>query len=180
MNPANPAHQIARPSRRSPSPVTVQSLSTGWFRRLALGVLGGLLTLLASVPARAESLTLRFKAPHWLYIEGDHLPGRSIEVNYLEAYCRAGSTDADWVKHTVIPHRAELLSLSADRKVLKLRDTLEDGVVVEHTVTAGTDSVDFRLVARNPRSRACVWATSPGSRPRAPTSTTTCPNASSS
>ena len=99
---------------------------------------------------RADSLTLRFKAPHWLYIEGDHLPGKSIEVNYLEAYCRAGSTDADWVKHTVIPHRAEVLSLSADRKVLKLRDTLEDGVVVDHTVTAGTDDVDFRLVAHNP------------------------------
>jgi hypothetical protein len=109
---------------------------------------------------RADSLTLRFKAPHWLYIEGDHLPGESIEVNYLEAYCRAGSTDADWVKHTVIPHRAELISLSADRKTLKLRDTLEDGVVVDHTIRAGTDDVDFRLVAHNPgpkRSEA-HWA----------------------
>ena len=109
---------------------------------------------------QADSLTLRFKAPHWLYIEGDHLPGKSIEVNYLEAYCRAGSTDADWVKHTVIPHRAELISLSADRKTLKLRDTLEDGVVVDHTIRAGTDDVDFRLVAHNPgpkRSEA-HWA----------------------
>lgn len=109
---------------------------------------------------RADSLTLRFKAPHWLYIEGDHLPGKSIEVNYLEAYCRAGSTEADWVKHTVIPHRAELISLSADRKTLKLRDTLEDGVVVDHTIRAGTDDVDFRLVAHNPgpkRSEA-HWA----------------------
>lgn len=109
---------------------------------------------------RADSLSLRFKAPHWLYIEGDHLPGKSIEVNYLEAYCRAASTDADWVKHTVIPHRAELISLSADRKTLKLRDTLEDGVVVDHTIRAGTDDVDFRLVAHNPgptRSEA-HWA----------------------
>jgi len=109
---------------------------------------------------QADSLTLRFKAPHWLYIEGDHLPGKSIEVNYLEAYCRTGSTDADWVKHTVIPHRAELISLSADRKTLKLRDTLEDGVVVDHTIRAGTDDVDFRLVAHNPgpkRSEA-HWA----------------------
>jgi len=109
---------------------------------------------------QADSLTLRFKAPHWLYIEGDHLPGKVIEVNYLEAYCRAGSTDADWVKHTVIPHRAELISLSADRKTLKLRDTLADGVVVDHTIRAGTDDVDFRLVAHNPgpkRSEA-HWA----------------------
>jgi len=109
---------------------------------------------------RADSLTLRFKAPHWLYIEGDHLPGKVIEVNYLEAYCRAGSTDADWVKHTVIPHRAEVLSLSADRKNLKLRDTLADGVVVYHTIRAGTDDVDFRLVAHNPgpKSSEAHWA----------------------
>ena len=109
---------------------------------------------------RADSLTLRFKAPHWLYIEGDHLPGKSIEVNYLEAYCRAGSTEEDWVKHTVILHRAELISLSADRKTLKLRDTLADGVVVDHTIRAGSDDVDFRLIAHNPgpkRSEA-HWA----------------------
>ena len=117
--------------------------------------------LLVLLPlGRADSLTLRFKAPHWLYIEGDHLPGKVIEVNYLEAYCRAGSTDADWVNHTVIPHRAELISLSADRKTLKLRDTLADGVEVDHTIQAGTDDVDFRLVAHNPgpkRSEA-HWA----------------------
>ena len=120
-----------------------------------------LIFLLMLLPlGRADSLTLRFKAPHWLYIEGDHLPSKSIEVNYLEAYCRAGSTEADWVKHTVIPHRAELISLSADRKTLKLRDTLADGVVVDHTIQAGTDDVDFRLVAHNPspkRSEA-HWA----------------------
>jgi hypothetical protein len=117
--------------------------------------------LLVLLPlGRADSLTLRFKAPHWLYIEGDHLPGKVIEVNYLEAYCRAGSTDADWVKHTVIPHRAEVLSLSADRKNLKLRDTLADGVVVYHTIRAGTDDVDFRLVAHNPgpKSSEAHWA----------------------
>jgi hypothetical protein len=117
--------------------------------------------LLVLLPlGRADSLTLRFKAPHWLYIEGDHLPGKVIEVNYLEAYCRAGSTDADWVKHTVIPHRAEVLSLSADRKNLKLRDTLADGVVVYHTIRAGTDDVDFRLFAHNPgpKSSEAHWA----------------------
>ena len=96
----------------------------------------------------------------WLVIRGDRIPGKQIRVNYLEAYCRAGSTDADWVKHTVIPHTNELLSLSADRTVLRLRDTLADGLTVEHTITAGMDEVDFRLVAHNPtahRSEA-HWA----------------------
>jgi hypothetical protein len=96
----------------------------------------------------------------WLVIRGDRIPGNQIRVNYQEAYCRAGSTDADWVKHTVIPHTNELLSLSADRTVLRLRDTLADGLTVEHTITAGKDEVDFRLVAQNPsahRSEA-HWA----------------------
>jgi hypothetical protein len=53
------------------------------------------------------------------------------------------------VKHTVIPHTNELVSLSADRKVLRLRDILADGLIVEHTITARDDEVDFRLVARN-------------------------------
>jgi len=83
------------------------------FRNLGLGALW---VILLSCMGRADTLTLRFKAPHWLYIEGEHLPGNVIEVNYLEAYCRAGSTDADWVKHTVIPHRTELLSLPVREK----------------------------------------------------------------
>lgn len=96
------------------------------------------------------ALTLSFEAPHWLVIRSPRIPGEEIRINYLEAYCRAGSTDADWVQHTVITHRTELVSLSDDRKSLRLRDTLADGVTVEHAITAGDDEVDFRLVAHNP------------------------------
>jgi hypothetical protein len=102
--------------------------------------------------AAGAGLTLDRDA-QWLIIRGDEIPGQEIRVNYLEAYCRAGSTDADWVKHTVIPHTNELISLSADRKMMRLRDTLADGLTVEHTITAGKDEVDFRLVAHNPTNR---------------------------
>jgi hypothetical protein len=95
----------------------------------------------------AEPLSIERDA-NWLVIRGAELPGGELRVNYLEAYCRAGSTDADWVKHTVIPHRSEVVS--ADTRVVKIRDTLQDGVIVEHTITAGTDEVDFRLNANNP------------------------------
>lgn len=105
----------------------------------------------AVFPAQEAALTLA-RDGHWLTIHGGHLPG-PIKINYLEAYCRAGSTDADWVRHTVMPHRSEMISRSADGRVLKLRDVLEDGVTVEHTITAGADEVDFRLVAHNPGSR---------------------------
>ena len=123
---------------------------------LALALAGGCAT---RRPAPSAMLTLE-REGHWLVVHGPQLPGGSFRINYLEAYCRAGSTDADWVKHTVIAHNSELLSLSADRRVLRLRDTLADGVIVEHTITARGDEVDFQLVARNPgahRSEA-HWA----------------------
>ena len=99
--------------------------------------------------ASTNTLTLG-RENNWLLINGPAIPGGSIRINYLEAYCRANSTDADWVKHTVIHHTSEVLSMSADRKVLRLRDQLADGVVVEHTITAGADEVDFALTANNP------------------------------
>lgn len=108
----------------------------------------------------AESKRLKLaRDHHWLVISGPQLPGE-IRINYLEAYCRAGSTDADWVKHTVIPHTNEVISLNANGTKLRLRDTLADGVIVEHTITADRDDVDFRLVARNPTARTSEahWA----------------------
>jgi hypothetical protein len=99
-----------------------------------------------------DTLTLA-RENNWLIIRGSQVPGGAIRINYLEAYCRANSTDADWVQHTVIKHGSELVSLSPDQKILKLRDTLADGVVVEHTITAGADEVDFQLTAHNPTDR---------------------------
>lgn len=106
----------------------------------------------AEPPTLTQTLTLE-RDGHWLIIKGDHIPGGPIRINYLEAYCRANSTDADWGKHTVIKHTNELVSLSKDRKTLKLKDTLADGVTVEHTITAKDDEVDFRLTARNPTDK---------------------------
>ena len=103
--------------------------------------------LLQSAEAPRE-LTLS-REGHWLIIHGKHLPGAEIRINYLEAYCRAGSTDADWVGRTVIRHTNELVALSANRRELRLRDVLADGLIVEHVITAGADEVLFALEARN-------------------------------
>ena len=107
------------------------------------------LCVFAAVPK--FTLTLEHSA-NWLVVHGAQIPGGSFKINYLEAYCRAGSTDADWRMHTKVAHKTEFISLSTDRKTLKLRDTVADGLVVEHTITAGDDEVDFRLVIRNPMS----------------------------
>jgi hypothetical protein len=90
---------------------------------------------------------------------GGAFPGREIRVLYLEAYCRPGSTDRDWGE-TVIGHKTEVLEASADHRYLKLRDRLSDGVVVDHSITARDDEVDFRLIAHNPTDRAshAHWA----------------------
>ena len=106
-------------------------------------------TALLSARAADPTLTLA-REQNFLIIRGPRIPGGEIRINYLEAYCRAGSTDADWVQHTVIKHTSEVLSLSGDPKTLRLRDTIADGVTVEHTITAKDDEVDFRLVAHNP------------------------------
>jgi hypothetical protein len=84
-----------------------------------------------------------------LTIHGKHLPGGALEVWYIEAFCRPGSTRRDW-KQTVIPHRTEFVESSADGRLIKLRSRLDDGVLVDHEIRAGRDEVDFRVVATNP------------------------------
>ena len=120
-------------------------------------LLYSMLAVLFSIPTLPAAdvqptLTLA-REDHWLIVRGPQIPGGELRTNYLEAYCRAGSTDADWVRHTVIPHTSEVISLSDDRKTLRLRDSLADGVTVEHTITAGDDAVDFQLTAHNPTEK---------------------------
>lgn len=110
--------------------------------------------VITAIAHAAEPRTLTLdRIDRWLVINGPHIPGGPIRINYLEAYCRPGSTDADWVKHTVIRHKSEIVSFRPDKKILQLRDTLADGVIVEHTITAKDDEVDFRLVAHNPTDK---------------------------
>lgn len=91
-------------------------------------------------------------ADDMLRVEGPAIPGGPVEIWYLEAYCRPGSTDRDW-HETVIPHRTELIEAAPDGRRIRLRCRLEDGVVVDHDIRAGADEVDFRLVATNPTDR---------------------------
>jgi hypothetical protein len=112
----------------------------------------------ASPPSRAgDGLTVSWK-DDFLTIRGD-FPGGELRIHYLEAYCRPGSTDRDWSK-TVIGHDSELVETSPDRQRLVLEDELDDGVVVEHVITAGEDTVTFRVTAHNPTNTASQvdWA----------------------
>lgn len=95
-----------------------------------------------------------------LTVSGPAIPTGSISIRYIEAYCRPNSHETDWTEHTVIGHHTEMLSRSFDHSRLYMRCTLDDGVVVDHFITAGADQVDFRVTAHNPTGRASLahWA----------------------
>jgi hypothetical protein len=97
---------------------------------------------------------------HWLDIKAPHVPGKEIRINYLEAYCRAGSTEADWIKHTMVGHTTELLSAPAGGREIKLRCQVKDGLVVDHDIRAVSDGVTFELTVNNPTTHAneAEWA----------------------
>lgn len=107
-----------------------------------------------SVAAHAADDPLRLSwEKNILTISGSHLAGGEITVNYLEAYCRAGSTDADWVKHTVVGHRTRLLETGADGTLVRLEDTVSDGLRVSHTIRSTSNEVRFEITAHNPADR---------------------------
>lgn len=110
-----------------------------------------LLTLLVLTTAAFAQNTLTLaRERNWLIIRGAHLPGRGIRVNYLESYCRAGSTDTDWKQHTFVGHQTKLVSASADGKRIDLHCAVNDGLSVDHMITAGDDDVTFDITVKNP------------------------------
>ena len=88
-----------------------------------------------------------------LTVHSPRLPGGKLEIWYLEAFCRSGSTDRDWAE-TVIPHTTELVEASEDGASLHLRSTVEPGVNVEHRITAVPDGVAFDMVLTNTTEQA--------------------------
>lgn len=84
-----------------------------------------------------------------LKISDPRLAGRSIDVWYIEAFCRGNSANRAWEK-TVISHKTSLVAEHLQR--LHLRSTLSDGVIVDHHITAAEDEISFDLQIANPTS----------------------------
>ncbi|HEX7900035.1 MAG TPA: hypothetical protein VF950_19870 [Planctomycetota bacterium] len=100
----------------------------------------------AGAPAASPGPTLGLSWDKNMLLITGAFPGGRIDVLYLEAYCRSGSTDREW-KLTTIPHKTEKLSQSLTE--VRLRCQVEGGVVVEHVIRAGAGEVDFEVVAVN-------------------------------
>lgn len=98
-------------------------------------------------------------ANNFLTISGQEIPGGSVSIHYLEAFCRDSSTARPW-QFTVIPHETRLVEASPDKSRLVLESRVEDGVIVRHAISADADSVDFQVTARNPTDQASKvhWA----------------------
>jgi hypothetical protein len=103
-------------------------------------------------PAQGADLEIQWDK-NYLTIDRAGLPGGPVQIHYLEAYCRPNSQETDWVQHTVIRHETKLLSSSPDRREIRLRCELTDGVIVEHLIQAAEDTVTFSLQAHNPTSK---------------------------
>jgi hypothetical protein len=83
-----------------------------------------------------------------LSITSTNLPGGKVDVWYLEAFCRSGSTGRDW-KETTIPHRTELVEASRDGRHIQLRTKVEPSVEVQHDIHVLPGAVEFHLNLKN-------------------------------
>jgi len=108
---------------------------------LLLGVLG------AFSGQGAEHMTVGW-TNNMLTIRAPRLPGDKVEIWYLEAFCRSGSTHRDW-SQTTIPQKTELLEADKAGRHLRLRTRVEPAVEVRHEIRAGAEEVDFRLELEN-------------------------------
>jgi hypothetical protein len=81
-----------------------------------------------------------------LTVSDPNIPGGSVEIWYLEAFCRKGATDRDWNK-TVLPHKTRLVSAQPHR--LRLLTTVEPNVEMRHEISARADEVEFRFELKN-------------------------------
>lgn len=79
-----------------------------------------------------------------LTIRSDRLPGGHVDVWYLEAFCRRGSTDRDW-RQSVIPFKTRQVAADPEGRWLKLETVVDGKVFVAHEIRSGHDEVDLQL-----------------------------------
>src|SRR6266705_5474073 len=110
-------------SRKVPS-ARLRKFGLHW----ALGF--GILSVLnaSNLALAGEGLVLNW-TNNLLTISSPKLPGGQLDIWYLEAFCRKGSTHRDWGR-TTLPHKTGLLS--GDQHHLRFRTTVQPEVEVLH------------------------------------------------
>jgi len=122
--------------------------TTSTFGRFSV-YLAALLFCAWAVPALPGAGGMRMTwTNNMLRVTAPDLPGGPVEIWYLEAFCRSGSTHRDW-HETTVPHQTRLLSAEADGTRLLLETRVEPDVWLRHELKAGTDEVTFLVTATN-------------------------------
>src|SRR5437870_1575696 len=108
-------------------------------RAIVIGVCG----ILLCCSGFAADLGLKIAWEKGMLRINGAFPGEIVDVWYLEAFCRSGSTHQKW-DQTTISQKSELVSADANGKKILLRTKVEPSVVVEHEITTGPDEVNFK------------------------------------
>jgi len=95
----------------------------------------------------ADSLKLAWEK-NVLKITGEQLPGGTIEVWWLEAFCRRGSTRRAWGE-TTIPHTTEILSADPNGQRLRLRSKVQPSVEVLQELRVVKEAITFDFELKN-------------------------------
>lgn len=109
--------------------------------------LGVLLVATAGCVQAADALKLSWQT-NVLRITGDKLPGGTVEVWWLEAFCRRGSTRRAW-NETTIPHTTQLVAADKDGQKLRLRSQVRPAVEVSQELRVVKDGVEFDVELKN-------------------------------
>jgi hypothetical protein len=81
-----------------------------------------------------------------LTVASPTLPGGKLEILYLEAFCRKGSTEREWGK-TVLPHKTKLISAESDH--LRFRTSIQPNALMLHEVRSSNDVIHFQFALTN-------------------------------
>ena len=95
----------------------------------------------------ADSLKLAWEK-NVLKITGEQLPSGTIEVWWLEAFCRRGSTKRAWGE-TTIPHTTEILSADPNGQRLRLRSKVQPSVEVLQELRVVKEAITFDFELKN-------------------------------
>jgi len=92
-----------------------------------------------------------------LSVTGPNLPGGTLKIWYLEAFCRNGAHTQDW-SATTIPHQTELIATKGTSE-LSLRTVVDGKVEIGHRIQVVEDGLAFNLTISNRADQASdvVW-----------------------
>lgn len=76
------------------------------------------------------------------------IPGGSLDIFYLEAFCRPGGHERNW-SLTRVPHQTRLIDSAADASELRFKSVIGTNFVVLHEVRTRTNGLEMTFLLSN-------------------------------